>query len=93
MPKGWISFTVEVLHNSEEVMFNFLEDNFEVLEVDHSMIETSSIVRLLLKDRKSKWFIPTVDGSIYNYFIEGSPIEDTFTFKVMLINETQTNSD
>jgi len=84
MPKGWISFTIEALHNSEEIVFDFLEENFEVLEVDHSMIETSSIVRLLLKDDKSKWFIPTVDGSIYDYFIEGSTIEDTFTFKVML---------
>lgn len=84
MTKGWISFTTEALHDLEETMFDFLEQEFEVLEVDHSMIETSSIVRLLLKDTKSKWFVPTVDDSIYTYFIEYNTTQDNFTFKVML---------
>lgn len=93
MCKGWISFTVEALHQTDDVFFSFLQTEFNFLEVDHSKLESLNVVRLLLEDTKSKWFIPTLDGSIYEYSMEVEVVEDVPNFKITLLNETKTDSN
>lgn len=93
MSKGWISFTVEALHNTEDVIFSFLEKEFNVLEVDHSELEVSNVVRLLLEDPNSKWFVPTVQDIPYEYLMAFEVVDDIFNFKITLLNETKTDSN
>lgn len=93
MPKGWIHFSVEALHDDEEILFDFLEKEFSILEVDHSALETSNIVRLLLEAPGYEWFIPTIAAEVHNYFLEVERQEDdSLTFKVTLINEDETST-
>lgn len=92
MSKGWIEFSVEALHEISTIIFDILEENFTILEVDHSTYESNNSVRLLLEDSSSSWFVPTVDGSVHEYvMILETHYNETWTeeeikFRIELIN-------
>lgn len=85
LPKGWIQFTVAALHETDETFFDFLEKEFNILEVDHSQLDTHGTVSLLLEDPQYRWFVPPIAGEIHTYSLhvqreaDGTPI-----FKVTL---------
>lgn len=85
MAKGWIELDIELLHAEDSRLFDFVENNFKTLEVDHSNVELNNTATMLLEDDTSKWFISTVSGEPLRYVIVPTMIDDTVEFNVELV--------
>jgi hypothetical protein len=57
---GTIRCTVEALHDDESVIFDLIEKDFKVLDVDHSELDYG-IVKLLLEDISTHLHFITTD--------------------------------
>lgn len=90
---GVVEFAVEALHEGENIFFDFIEENFKVVEVDHSNYETQGIIRMILEDISDKFlFLPTQGQPLRYTFLGSRQEENTITFKVLL-NEPQTSTN
>jgi hypothetical protein len=68
---GIVEFTTESLHETNDVFFNFIENNFKVLDIDHSNYETDGVIRMTLEDISDKfYFITPCCNEVYRYEIQ-----------------------
>jgi len=59
---GMLKCTVEALHHDSSPIFDLIEKDFNVLDVDHSDLD-SGIVKLLLEDISTHLHFITTDGT------------------------------
>ena len=59
---GTIRCTVEALHDDDSPIYDLIEKDFKVLDVDHSELD-NGIVKLLLEDISTHSHFLTTDGT------------------------------
>jgi hypothetical protein len=83
---GVVEFTTEVLHDTD-IFFDFIEENFKVIEIDHRKYETEGIIRMVLQDISNKFyfFTPCCNGELYEYKFEAeiSPESTVITVRIL----------
>lgn len=82
---GIVEFTTEALHDTDNIFFNFIENNFKVLDIDHSYYETEGIVRMTLEDISDKFYF-TPSTNILKYEIEVEVGVDAPEFIVRILD-------
>lgn len=84
---GIVEFTTEALHDTDDIFFNFIENNFKVLDIDHSDYETEGIIRMKLEDISDKfYFITPCCNEVYRYEIEVEVGVDSPEFIVRILD-------
>jgi hypothetical protein len=83
--KGRISFSVEALHETDDIFFDFLEENFKIIEVDHSDYEIKKIVHLILQDKPDKFYFIHSEEPYYEYKLVVDKQGDIVKIRVELV--------
>jgi hypothetical protein len=86
--RGRISFTVETLHETG-TLFDFLEKNFKLIDVDHSDYLQQKTVHLTLEDLPGKFNFIHSEYPYHQYSLTAQsnvgPYGDVVEFRVELI--------
>ena len=82
--RGRISFTVEALHETNGLLFDFLDKNFKVIDIDHSDFEVNGIIHYTLEDISDQFhFIHS--GAPYNkYKLSTDIVDGEVNFRIEL---------
>lgn len=79
-PIGYVKCTIAALHELEEVLFQFIEDHFNIIDVDHSRLD-EEIVTLLLEDF-TDWGLFELSEIPLHYTFLASKDSDTEDYRI-----------
>jgi hypothetical protein len=86
--RGRISFTVEALHETNGLLFDFLDKNFKVIDIDHSDFEVSGIIHYTLEDISDQFHFIHSEPPYHLYTLVTEKVGDSIKFRLELSDLT-----
>ena len=82
--RGRVSFTVEALYETNGLLFNFLDKNFKVIDIDHSNSKVNGVITYTLEDISDQFHFIHSELPYYLYTLVTEKVGDSIKFRLEL---------